>query len=213
VLLAPESTAVIVVAGLPGAGKTTLVASDRRALDSDALREAWAPRLARLPYRLWRPLVHARHWVAIWRALKRPDGVIIVRPFTSSWLRRAVLRRAGRNHPAVHLVVVDATTAQARAGQRARGRTVREPAMRRHERRWARADFAREPWTTVTRVRRPLRPFVDEPPHRCAAAPRRTRRAAASASRDYATAGVRTGASAKSYSNSSTPGSSVFGVG
>lgn len=81
--------------------------------------------------------------------------MIVVRPFTSAWLRRAVLRRARRQHTAVHLVVVDATPAQARQAQRARGRTVRERAMRRHERRWARADFAREPWTTVTRVRRP----------------------------------------------------------
>jgi len=153
VLLAPQSTAVVVVAGLPGAGKTTLVASEPRALDSDAVREAWAPRLSRLPYALWRPLVHAWHWIAIWRALARPDGVIVVRPFTSGWLRRAVLRRARRHHSAVHLVVVAATPAEAREGQRRRRRTIRERAMRRHERRWTRADFAREPWTTVTRRR------------------------------------------------------------
>ena len=154
-LLPPGSVAVVVVAGLPGAGKTTLVASEPRALDSDALREAWAPRLRRLPYGLWRPLVHARHWLAIWRALERPEGVVVVRPFTSARLRRAVLRRARRHHPAVHLVVVEASPEQARAGQRARDRMVRERAMRRHERRWARADFSREPWTTVTHVRRP----------------------------------------------------------
>ena len=140
------------VAGLRGAGKTTLVAAEPRALDSDALREAWAPRLRGVPYALWRPLVHAWHWLAIWRAAGRPEGVILVRPFTTGWLRRAVLSRARRHHPAVHLVVVDATPAQARAGQRARGRTVGERAMRRHERRWARADLAREPWTTVTRL-------------------------------------------------------------
>ena len=142
------------VAGLPGAGKTTLVASEPHALDSDALREAWAPRLAPLPYALWRPLLHAWHWVAIWRALRRPEGVIVARPFTHSWLRRAVLRRARRHHAAVHLVVVDATPALARAGQEARGRAIREPAMRRHERRWARADLAAEPWTSVTRLGR-----------------------------------------------------------
>ena len=105
--------------------------SEPRAVDSDALREAWAPRLGRPPLWLWRPLVHARHWVAIWRALKRRDGVIVVRPFThTSWLRRAVLRRARRHHPAVHLVVVDAfSRPQARAGQHARGRSVGERAM------------------------------------------------------------------------------------
>jgi hypothetical protein len=47
---------------------------------------------------------------------------------------------------------VAATPAEARAGQRERGRTIRERAMRRHERRWARADFTREPWTTVTHL-------------------------------------------------------------
>jgi predicted kinase len=154
VLLEPRSTAVVVVAGLPGAGKTTLVASEPRALDSDAVREAWAPRLAPLPYAFWRPLAHAWHLLAVWRALGRPDGVIVVRPFTHAWLRRAVLRRARRHHPSVHLVVVDATPEQARAGQEARGRSVRERAMRRHERRWERADFAREPWTSVSRATR-----------------------------------------------------------
>jgi predicted kinase len=154
VLLAADSKDVVVVAGLPGAGKTTLVAFEPRALDSDAVREAWAPRLTHVPYSLWRPFVHARHWVAIWRALKRSDGVVLVRPFTSTWLRRGVLRMARRYHPAVHLVVVDATRAQSRQGQRARGRTISERAMRRHERRWARAGLANESWTTMTRMRR-----------------------------------------------------------
>jgi predicted kinase len=152
VLLAADSNDVVVVAGLPGAGKTTLVAAEPRAVDSDAVREAWAPRLAPLPYRIWRPLVHARHWVAIWRALGRSDGVVVVRPFTSTWTRRSVLRRALRHHAAVHLVVVEATPAQAREGQRARGRTISARAMRRHERRWASANLAAEPWTTMTRV-------------------------------------------------------------
>jgi len=167
VLLPRDSADVAVVAGLPGAGKTTLAASEPRALDSEALRVAWARRLAPVPYPLWRPLVHLRHLIAIWRALGRPEGVVVVRPFTSAWLRRAVLRRARRHHQAVHLVVVDASPAQARAGREARGRTVREAAMRRHERRWARADLAREGWTTVTYV-----PRTDpEPPAAAAPAP------------------------------------------
>jgi predicted kinase len=153
-LLEPGSRDVLVVAGLPGAGKTTLAASEPRALDSDDVRTAWAPRMAGIPYPLWRPLAHAWHWLALWRALGRADGVVVVRPFTTGWLRRAVLRRARRHHRAVHLLVVDATPAQARAGQHARGRRVGERAMRRHERRWAGADLAQEGWTTVLRVPR-----------------------------------------------------------
>jgi hypothetical protein len=153
-LLEPGSHDVVVVAGLPGAGKTTLAASEPRALDSDHVRAAWAARLTAIPYPVWRPLVHAWHWVAVWRALGRADGVVVVRPFTTGWLRRAVLRRARRRHRAVHLLVVDATPAQARAGQHARGRRVGERAMRRHERRWAAADLAGEGWTTVLRVPR-----------------------------------------------------------
>ena len=37
VLVLPQSDAVVVVAGLPGAGKTTLVGHHPRALDSDAV--------------------------------------------------------------------------------------------------------------------------------------------------------------------------------
>jgi hypothetical protein len=55
VLLAADSNDVVVVAGLPGAGKTKLVALEPRALDSDAVHESWAPRLGNLPYGLWRP--------------------------------------------------------------------------------------------------------------------------------------------------------------
>lgn len=153
-LLPPDSSDVVIVAGMPGAGKTTLTRAEPRALDSDALRERLRTRLGLLPYTLWRPLVHGWHWLAIWRAAGRPEGVVLVRPFSTPWLRRLVLRRALRHHRAVHLVLVEVTPRQARAGQRERGRVIRERAMRRHERRWADADLAGEPWTTVTRLRR-----------------------------------------------------------
>ena len=153
----------MIVAGLPGAGKTTLVAGEPRALDSDAVREAWAPRLRGIPYALWRPLAHAWHWLLLWRALGRREGVIVVRPFTSARTRRAVLRRARRRHEAVHLVVVEATPAQARAGQLTRGRTVGGRAMDRHVRRWTGAGLEREGWTSVLRLtrdsQRPLSPL------------------------------------------------------
>ncbi len=169
-LLDPDSRDVVVVAGLPGAGKTTLTAAEPRALDSDRVRAAWAPRLRRLPYPLWRPLVHAWHWLVLWRALGRPEGVVVVRPFTAGWMRRAVLRRARRHHPAVPLLVVAATPAQARAGPAARGRTVGARALARHERRWAAADLAGERWTTVlvaARSQGTLRPLGRPPAWAC----------------------------------------------
>jgi hypothetical protein len=119
--------------------------------------------------------------VLLWSALGRPEGVVVVRPFTAGWMRRAVLRRARRRHPAVHLVVVAATPAQARAGQSERGRVVGERAMRRHERRWAAADLAGEGWTTVRVARRSRGPgpaAPTAPPTTPASRPRPPRAAA-----------------------------------
>lgn len=154
-MLVPDRAhAVVVVAGLPGAGKTTLVLREANVLDSDRVRETWRPLMAGLPYRLWRPAAHAWHWISIWRALGRPGGVIVVRPFTHRGLRCAVLRRARRFGRPVHLVVVDATPEEARAGQRTRGRTLGPRAMRRHVRRWSAARLDDEGWTSVTVIPR-----------------------------------------------------------
>lgn len=153
-LLPNGSAAVLVVAGLPGAGKTTLVAGDPRAIDSDDVRLALAAKLRRLPYSTWRPLVHAVHWMLIWQALSKPGGVIVVRPFTSRWSRKLVLHRASRQGREVHLLVVDASAQLARDGQRARGRQLGERMMQRHERRWQIANLDAERWTSVTRLAR-----------------------------------------------------------
>ena len=59
---------VTVIAGLPGAGKTTLVNDIPGVLDSDRIRIAWEARLGRLPYALWRPALHAWHLVSICRS-------------------------------------------------------------------------------------------------------------------------------------------------
>ena len=71
VLRYPPAAAVI-VAGIPGAGKSTLIAraafpAGTTVLDTDPRRRRWAARLP-LPYRLWRPLLHAAHLRAAWRA-------------------------------------------------------------------------------------------------------------------------------------------------
>lgn len=126
---------------------------DLPVLDSDRIRRRWAARLGRLPYPLWRPFVHAAHWLAILGVLRRGEPAILVRPFTTTWLRRAVLRRA--RIPA-HLVALTATPEEARDGQRARRRTVSDAAMLRHERAWAASlpRLAEEGWATVTTLSR-----------------------------------------------------------
>lgn len=136
------SNAAVLVAGVPGAGKSTLVAraadpGTAVVLDTDPLRRRWASALAPIPYPVWRPLVHVAHLARAWRALGRADGaVVIAEPATRGVVRRLLVRRARRAGRTVHLLGVHATAAQARAGQRARGRTIRRSALERHLRRW-----------------------------------------------------------------------------
>jgi predicted kinase len=142
-LLLPARAAVI-VGGVPGAGKTTLLRrtvapGSARVLDSAAVRDRLRRRLgARVPYALFRPLVHTLHLMAVWRALGGDDAqpVVVHDCATRRWLRRGMLRRAHRaGRPAVALLL-DIDGRVARDGQRARDRCVRDRAMARHERCW-----------------------------------------------------------------------------
>jgi energy-coupling factor transporter ATP-binding protein EcfA2 len=134
----------VVVAGLPGAGKTTLL---RRlaasappgvvALDSEDV----AARLRTLPvaYPVLRPLVHALHLVRVLAALTGPAACVLTTDPMTGPLRRLLLgvaaRRTGRS---LHLVLVDATVAEAVDGQDRRGRTLGRRRMARHAQRWER---------------------------------------------------------------------------
>lgn len=143
VLRFPADAAVL-VAGIPGAGKSTLLARAAdpalaRVLDTDPLRVRWGRLLGPLPYPVWRPALHAAHWVAAWRALGRPGGPVLVgEPGTRRLLRRVLVRRARRAGRTVHLVGVECSAEDARAGQVARGRTIRRGSLERHAARWAR---------------------------------------------------------------------------
>jgi predicted kinase len=143
---------VVLLAGVPGAGKSTLLQrlygmpgkavlptrSDDgvTVLDSAQVRGWLAPVLGRLPYRWWRPLVHAVHYVRIFRALDAGGPIVIHDCGTRPWMRRMIGERAARRGLESHLVLLDTTAEEARAGQVARGRVVDAGRFATHVWRW-----------------------------------------------------------------------------
>ncbi|QKW29508.1 AAA family ATPase [Streptomyces seoulensis] len=131
----------VVVTGLPGGGKSTLMrrAADGVRIDSQDARDRFAARLPRrLPYALYRPLVRLAHYAALRRALRTGAPVVVhdcgTRTWVRSWLARAARRRGG----ALHLLLLDVTPDAALRGQRRRGRGVSRHAFARHRRSAAR---------------------------------------------------------------------------
>ncbi|MEU2158704.1 AAA family ATPase [Streptomyces sp. NPDC019396] len=128
---------VVVISGLPGSGKSTLIrrAADGGGIDSQDTRDRWGTRMPRmLPYAVYRPLVRAAHYAGLWRALRSGSGVIVHDCGTQSWVRRWLAHEARRRGRALHLLLLDVTPAVARAGQRERGRGVSPYAFHRHRR-------------------------------------------------------------------------------
>ncbi|MCF2527710.1 ATP-binding protein [Yinghuangia soli] len=125
----------VVLAGLPGAGKSTLMARCARArtIDSQHVRERFQLRLPWwVPYPVIRPLVRITHYLRLYAAL-RARGPLVVHdcgtvPLVRTWLA-ATARRQGRD---VHLLFIDARTDEARAGQQARSRCVPPRDFARH---------------------------------------------------------------------------------
>ncbi|MFE6868685.1 AAA family ATPase [Kitasatospora sp. NPDC057692] len=125
----------LVVSGLPGSGKSTLMRRCVRAplVDSQLVREEYAGRVPSwLPYALYRPLVRIAHYRRL-RSAVRAGGPLTVHdcgavPYVRQWL----VREAGRQGRRVHLVLLDATAEEARDGQRARGQSVSAYAFARH---------------------------------------------------------------------------------
>ncbi|MFJ7201327.1 MULTISPECIES: AAA family ATPase [unclassified Streptomyces] len=129
---------VVVVSGLPGSGKSTLIrraVTTAHAVDSQDTRDRWArimPRL--LPYALYRPLVRAAHYWGLWRVLRSGESVVVHDCGTQSWVRGWLARDARRRGRVLHLVLLDVTPQTAREGQRERGRGVSGYAFARHRR-------------------------------------------------------------------------------
>ncbi|MEU9124588.1 AAA family ATPase [Streptomyces sp. NPDC048506] len=135
----------VVVSGLPGSGKSTLMhrvvpALDGRGaavhrIDSQDVRERWERgRLRRLPYALYRPLVRAAHYLALHRALRSGGSVVVHDCGTLAWVRRWIARSARRGDRELHLVLLDVPPEVARSGQESRGRGVSGYAFARHRR-------------------------------------------------------------------------------
>ncbi|WP_078843703.1 ATP-binding protein [Streptomyces albus] len=140
---------VLVVSGLPGSGKSTLIerataALDARGgpvhrIDSQDARDRWQRRLpAALPYALYRPLVRAAHYAGLRRALRSGASVVVHDCGTLTWVRRWLARDARRRGRGLHLALLDVSPETALAGQLSRGRGVSGYAFARHRRAVAR---------------------------------------------------------------------------
>jgi hypothetical protein len=157
--------AVVLLAGVPGAGKTTFLrrvfTGDRsvRVLDSAHIRERWMPVLGVLPYAVWRPLVHFVYYVTLLAAMRPGRGPLAIHDCgTRPWARHLIGRRARWAGLPLHLILLDVPPDVARSGQQARGRKVTRNTMATHCRRWPTvvAKASADPATAVPGARSAL---------------------------------------------------------
>ncbi|KNB51035.1 AAA family ATPase [Streptomyces caatingaensis] len=139
----------LVVSGLPGSGKSTLIRRvapglDGRGrpvvrVDSQDARARLERRLpARLPYGLYRPFVRLAHHLRLRAALRSGASVIVHDCGRTGRVRRRLAREARRRGTRLHVLLLVVPPETALAGQRARGRTVSAGAFARHRRAFGR---------------------------------------------------------------------------
>ncbi|MGY6024527.1 AAA family ATPase [Streptomyces spinosirectus] len=125
----------VVITGLPGSGKSTLMerAVPGVRIDSQDTRDRWAARLPRLlPYALYRPLVRLAHYAGLRRVLRGGEGAVVHDCGTQTWVRGWLAREARRRGGTLHLLLLDVTPDTALRGQHERGRGVSRYAFLRH---------------------------------------------------------------------------------
>ncbi|MFE3824241.1 AAA family ATPase [Streptomyces sp. NPDC059092] len=125
----------VVVSGLPGSGKSTLIrrAAEGGGIDSQDARDRWARLMPpALPYAVYRPLVRTAHYAGLRRALRSGASLVVHDCGTQRWVRRWLAREAGARGRRLHLLLLDVAPETARAGQRERGRGVSGYAFARH---------------------------------------------------------------------------------
>ncbi|MFF4329413.1 AAA family ATPase [Streptomyces sp. NPDC001591] len=126
---------IVVVSGLPGGGKSTLIkrAAPGGGIDSQDVRERWERRMPKaLPYGAYRPLVRAAHYWTLWRELRSGASLVVHDCGTQRWVRALLAATARRRGRRLHLLLLDASPEEALAGQAARGRGVSPYAFARH---------------------------------------------------------------------------------
>ncbi|MFD5847028.1 AAA family ATPase [Streptomyces chartreusis] len=134
-LFGPED--LVVITGLPGSGKSTLMRRTVKGLriDSQDTRDRWDARMPGfLPYAVYRPLVRLAHYAGLRRALRSGEGVVVHDCGTQAWVRGWLARAARRRGGTLHLLLLDVTPGTALEGQRERGRGVSRYAFLRHRR-------------------------------------------------------------------------------
>ncbi|TDD99081.1 AAA family ATPase [Jiangella asiatica] len=163
--IATPERALVVVAGLPGAGKTSLlgrleVTEPATVLDSDQVHR-WVRARVGWPYRSYRLLVHLVHRLRVlWHAVAAPGTVVVHEPATRPGTRAALLLLGHVTGRARCLVWLDASAAEALDGQLTRARVLRPRVFARHVRRADElhgrfaAGWRPAGWTTVTIVPR-----------------------------------------------------------